>query len=131
MGSKSEGGVMDIHHGNKTNVDLCRISLVEKNTSNHFKKTIWSYPADYLLGYDRLYEHHTYGSNRTIETLLGLLPLQLVVVKKARQAAYRLHCSIHFKKSDRGHSAIFKMATEDFPILLTVCLWRYLIGNIW
>jgi hypothetical protein len=56
------GGVLDIHFGNKTNVDICRISLVEKNRSDHCK--VWSYPADYLLGYDRLYEHHTYGSNR-------------------------------------------------------------------
>jgi hypothetical protein len=38
--------------------------------------------------------------------------------KKARQAAYRLHCYGHFKKSDLGHSVIFKMATEDFPVLL-------------
>jgi hypothetical protein len=29
-----------------------------------------------------------------------------------------LHCSGHLKKSDWGHSAIFKMATEDFPVLL-------------
>jgi hypothetical protein len=41
-----------------------------------------------------------------------------VVEKEARQAPYRLHCSNHFKKSDWGHSAIFKMATEDFPVLL-------------
>jgi hypothetical protein len=27
------------------------------------KKTVWSYPAHYLLGYDMLYEHHAYGSN--------------------------------------------------------------------
>jgi hypothetical protein len=53
-----------------------------------------------------------------METLLGLPPLQLVVEKGARQAAYRLHCSNHFKKSDWGHSAIFKMGTEDFPVLL-------------
>jgi hypothetical protein len=65
MGSETEGGVLDnIHFGNKTNVDLCRISLVQMNTSDHCKKTFWSYPADYLLWYDnRLYEHHTYGSN--------------------------------------------------------------------
>jgi hypothetical protein len=53
-----------------------------------------------------------------METLLGLPPLQLVVEKEVRQAAYRLHCSDHFKKSDRAHSAIFKIATEDFPVLL-------------
>jgi hypothetical protein len=29
-----------------------------------------------------------------------------------------LHCSNHFKKSDWGHSAIFKTATEDFPVFL-------------
>jgi hypothetical protein len=61
MGSETEGGVLDIHFGNKTDVDLCRISLVEKNTSDHCKRTVWSYAADYLLGYDRLYEHHICG----------------------------------------------------------------------
>jgi hypothetical protein len=63
MGSETEGRVLDSHFGNKTDVDLCRISLVEKNTSDHCKKSVWSYPAVYLLGYDRLIEHHTYGSN--------------------------------------------------------------------
>jgi hypothetical protein len=53
-----------------------------------------------------------------IETLLGLSLLQLVVDKEASQAAYRLHCSNHFKKSYWGHSAIFKIAMEDFPVLL-------------
>jgi hypothetical protein len=52
------------------------------------------------------------------EALLGPPPLQLVVEKEVRQAAYRLHCSNHFKKTDWGHSAIFKMVTEDFPVLL-------------
>jgi hypothetical protein len=61
MGSEIEGGILDIHFGNKTDVDLCRIILVEKNTSNpswvyhlcnlwlkkwpdcsnHFKKSDW------------------------------------------------------------------------------------------
>jgi hypothetical protein len=36
----------------------------------------------------------------TMETLLGLPLLQHVVEKEARQAAYRLHCSKHFEKSD-------------------------------
>jgi hypothetical protein len=62
MRSETEGGVLDIHFGYKTDVDICRISLVEKITSDHCKKTVTSYPAYYLLGYDRLYEHHTYGS---------------------------------------------------------------------
>jgi hypothetical protein len=53
-----------------------------------------------------------------MDTLLGLSPLQFVVEKGPRKAAYRLHCSNHFKKSDWRHSAIFKMATEDFPVLL-------------
>jgi hypothetical protein len=54
-----------------------------------------------------------------METLLGLLSPQLVVEKETWQAAYRLHCcSNNFKKSDWGHSAIFSMATEDFPVLL-------------
>jgi hypothetical protein len=51
-----------------------------------------------------------------METLLGVAPLKFVVEKEARQAAYRLHCSNHFKKSD--YSAVFKMATEDFSVLL-------------
>jgi hypothetical protein len=38
MRSETEGGVLDVHFGNKTDVDLCRISLVEKNTSDHYKK---------------------------------------------------------------------------------------------
>jgi hypothetical protein len=39
MGSETEGGVLNIiHFGNKTDVDLCRISLVDKNTSDHCKK---------------------------------------------------------------------------------------------
>jgi hypothetical protein len=41
-----------------------------------------------------------------------------VVERKARQAAYSLHCSNHFKKSVWRHSAIFKMASEDYPVLL-------------
>jgi hypothetical protein len=48
-----------------------------------------------------------------METLLSLPPLQLVVEKEARQTAYRLHCSNHFIISDWGHTAIFKIATED------------------
>jgi hypothetical protein len=56
-------------------------------------------------------------SMAAIETLLGLPPLQLVVEKEARHA-YRLQCSNHFKKSDWRHSAIFKMAMEDFPVSL-------------
>jgi hypothetical protein len=57
--TETEGDVLDIHFGKKT------YALVDKNTSHltTVKKTFWSYPADYMLGYDRLYEHHTYGSN--------------------------------------------------------------------
>jgi hypothetical protein len=66
---------------------------------------------DYLLGYDRLYEHQWRPS-----WVYHLCDLWLK--KKARQAAYRLHCSNHFKISDWGHSAIFKMVTEDFLVLL-------------
>jgi hypothetical protein len=102
MGSETKGGVLDINFGN---VDICLLNLVEKNTSDHCKKTVYSYPADYFLGYDN-------------GDLLGLPSLQLVVEKEVRQAAYRLYCSNHFKKSDWGHSDIFKMAMEDFPILL-------------
>jgi hypothetical protein len=38
MGAESEGGILDIHFGIKTDVDVYRISLVEKNTSDHCKK---------------------------------------------------------------------------------------------
>jgi hypothetical protein len=44
VGSETEGSVLDIPVFNKTNVDICRISLV-----------------DFNLGYERLHEHHTYG----------------------------------------------------------------------
>jgi hypothetical protein len=54
MGSETEGGVLDIHFGNKTDVDICHISFVEQNTSDHCEETVSSYPVDYLLGYDRL-----------------------------------------------------------------------------
>jgi hypothetical protein len=59
-----------------------------------------------------MYEHHTYGTpfGSTISATCGNL--------EARKAAYRLHCSNHIKKSDWGHFAIFKMATEDFQVLL-------------
>jgi hypothetical protein len=59
-------------------------------------------------------------SMAVMKTLMGLPPLQLVVEKEARQAAYRLHCFNHFKKSDWGLSAIFKMPTDDFPVLLAL-----------
>jgi hypothetical protein len=46
MGSETEGGVLDIHFGNTTDVDIIYcISLVKKNTSVHCKKSVWSYPA--------------------------------------------------------------------------------------
>jgi hypothetical protein len=55
-------------------------------------------------------------STAAMKTLLGLPPLQFVVEKEARQTAlFQL-----FKKSDWGHAAIFKMATEDFPVLLAL-----------
>jgi hypothetical protein len=49
MESETEGGILDIHFGINTDVDICRISLVEKNTYDHYKKTVWSNPVDYLL----------------------------------------------------------------------------------
>jgi hypothetical protein len=83
MGSETVGDILDIHFGNKTDVDLYRISLLEKNSSDHCKKTVWSYPADYLLGYDRLNcTTHTAAMN----SLLGLPSLQLVFEKEARHA---------------------------------------------
>jgi hypothetical protein len=68
-----------------------------------------------------------------MEILLGLSPLQVAVEKETRQAAYRLHCSNKFK--NWGHSAIFKVATEDLPVSLApsdrmLPLEVYLIRNI-
>jgi hypothetical protein len=54
MGSETEGGVLDINFSNKTDVEICRIRLVEKTTSDHCKKIVWSYLANYLLVYDSL-----------------------------------------------------------------------------
>jgi hypothetical protein len=53
-------------------------------------------------------------STTPTETVLNLPPLQLLVEKEARQAAYRLHCFNHLKK-----------------ISLGTLNGRYLIGNIW
>jgi hypothetical protein len=38
MMGETEGGVLEIHYGNKIDVDICRFSLVEKNTSEHCNK---------------------------------------------------------------------------------------------
>jgi hypothetical protein len=62
MESKIEGSVLDIHFGNKTDVDICRTNLVEKNKSDHCEKAVCPYPTHYLLGCVRLYNHHTYIS---------------------------------------------------------------------
>jgi hypothetical protein len=35
MGSETDGGVLDIHLGNKIDVDICRIGLGEENTYGH------------------------------------------------------------------------------------------------
>jgi hypothetical protein len=66
-----------------------------------------------------------------MKTLLGLPPLQLVVEKEARQVAYRLQCSKLFKKSDWGHSAIFKivlLAPSDSMLPLEVFDQQYLMN---
>jgi hypothetical protein len=81
MGSQPEGGVLDIHFGNKTKVDICRISLLEKNTSDHCKKQFGQITVDYLLGYDRLCEHHTYSSDGDLPGTITSA-LQLVVEKR-------------------------------------------------
>jgi hypothetical protein len=48
---ETEGGVLDTHFGNKTDVDSCHISLVEMNTSDHCKKNslVISRDGDILL----------------------------------------------------------------------------------
>jgi hypothetical protein len=66
MESETEGGVLDIHFVNKTDVDLCRISLVERAHLTTVKMT---------------------GCMSTTPTAAMGLLLQLVVEKEARQVA--------------------------------------------
>jgi hypothetical protein len=88
---------------------------MENNTSDHCKKWFGHIQRITCLGMTGCMST---TPTAAMKTLLGLPPLQLVVEKEVRQAAYRLHCSNHFKRSDWRQSAIFKMATEDFPVLL-------------
>jgi hypothetical protein len=98
MGSETEDGVLDILLGNKTDVDSCRISLVQKNTSDHCKKKQFGHIQRITcLGMTGCLST---TPTAAMETLLGLPPLHIVVEKEARQATYILHCSNHFKKSD-------------------------------
>jgi hypothetical protein len=63
---KTEGDVLDIHFSNETDVDIYRISLVVKNTSDHCKKKQFRHIQQITcldMTYDRLYEHHTDDSN--------------------------------------------------------------------
>jgi hypothetical protein len=53
-----------------------------------------------------------------MKTLLGLPPLQFVAEKRPGKLHTDCTALTIFKKSSWGHSAIFKMATEDFPVLL-------------
>jgi hypothetical protein len=57
----------------------------------------------------------------------------------AMKPSWLYHLCNHFKKSDWGHSAIFKMATEDFSVLLAppgsmlpleVFYRKYLVENL-
>jgi hypothetical protein len=82
---KTWGGVLDIHFDNKTNVDICHISLVERRNLTTVKKQ---------FGHIQ----------RT--TCFGLTPLQLVVEKEARQTAYRLHWS-NLLKNETGDFLLF------------------------
>jgi hypothetical protein len=56
MGSETEGGVLEIHFGNKTDVDICSIGLVENNTCE-----IWLSEAEAWLPSDCL-KFYTDGS---------------------------------------------------------------------
>jgi hypothetical protein len=123
MGSETEGGAFDIHFRNKTNVDICRISLVEKNTSDHCKKTVWSY-------IQRITCMGMTGCMSTtptaaMETLLGLPPLQLGT-----------DCTVPtILKNQTGEILLFsrwqRKIFQLYWLFMTVCyLWRYLIGNI-
>jgi hypothetical protein len=78
-------------------------------------KTVFSYPWTTCLGMTGCMST---TPTEAMKTLLGLPPLELLVEKEARHAAYRLHCSNLFKKADWEYSAIFKMASKDFPVLL-------------
>jgi hypothetical protein len=85
MGTETEGGVLDIHFDNKTDVDLYPISLVEVNTSDHCKKKQFGHIQRITcLGMTGCMST---TPTAAMKTLLGLPPLQLVVEKEARQAA--------------------------------------------
>jgi hypothetical protein len=73
MGSETESDVLDIHFGNKTDVDKYRISLVEKNISDNLG----------MIG------RMSTTFRASLKTFLGLPPLQHAVKKEARQVAYR------------------------------------------
>jgi hypothetical protein len=108
MGSETEGGRLDIHFGSKTDVDICHYSLEKKNTSDHCKKTVWSYPADYLLAYDRLHEHHTYGSN-------GVYHLYNLWLKK-RPGRLHTDCTAPtILKNQTGTFCYFQDSNGRFP----------------
>jgi hypothetical protein len=79
MGSETEGGVLDIHFRNKTDVNICQYATLVwwKRTHPITVKTVWSY-------IQRITCMGTTGCMSTTttaakETLLGLPPLQLVV----------------------------------------------------
>jgi hypothetical protein len=93
------------------------------------KRRFFSYLAHKFLGFIRLFKHHT---NRNP---FGYTTFVACGWKKARQAAYRLHCCRHFKKLDWGHSAIYKKWWKSFRShwfhLTEWPLWRYLTKNVW
>jgi hypothetical protein len=79
MGSETEGGVLDMHFGNNTDVDICRISLVEKNTYDHYKKNSLVKSSELLACCLGMRGCMSITLTEAIETLLGLPPLELLV----------------------------------------------------
>jgi hypothetical protein len=125
MGSETKSGVLHIHFGDKTDNDICRISLVEKNTAEHCKKQFGHIQWITCLGMTG----YMSTSKTAMETLLGLAHLQLVVRKETRQATYSLHCSCYLK-NQTGDILLFsrwQRKISQFYWPLEVFDWKYLV----
>jgi hypothetical protein len=73
-------------------------------------RTVWSYQADYLLEYDRLYEHHTYGSNAPS----WVSPLHLMVEKESQASCIQITLLQPFQKIKLETFCYFQDGNERF-----------------